>query len=43
MYRSGVNPWQSAGWKPSVKHFHDKANSVGGVQDTERKQSSSDV
>lgn len=23
MYRSGVKPWQSAGWRPSVKHVNE--------------------
>lgn len=23
MYRSRVKPWQSAAWRPSVKHAHD--------------------
>ena len=23
MYRSGVKPWNSAGWRPSEKHIHD--------------------
>lgn len=39
MYRSGVKPWQSAGWKPSVKLFHDKVNSIEGIQDTDKKES----
>lgn len=23
MYRAGVKPWKSAGWRPSEKHIHD--------------------
>ena len=30
LYRSGVKPWQSSGWRPVDKHLHDdlKAESV---------------
>ena len=23
MYRSGVKPWRSSEWRPSVKHIHE--------------------
>jgi sugar porter (SP) family MFS transporter len=39
MYRSGVKPWHSAHWKPSVKHFHDKSSSFGVIQEADTKNS----
>ena len=28
MYRSGVKPWNSAKWRPSEKHIHEKVEAV---------------
>jgi MFS transporter, SP family, sugar:H+ symporter len=28
LYRAGVKPWKSAGWKPSLRATHDHPNSV---------------
>lgn len=38
MYRSGVKPWNSASWRPSEKHIHDKTvevREVNGKEDDE--------
>ncbi|KAI0370093.1 general substrate transporter [Pilatotrama ljubarskyi] len=37
MYRSGVKPWNSAGWRPSEKHIHDKADTATEVREVREK------
>ncbi|KAI0352263.1 general substrate transporter [Trametes cingulata] len=37
MYRSGVKPWNSAGWRPSEKHIHDKADTTTEVREVKEK------
>lgn len=39
MYRSGVRPWNSAGWRPSEKHIHDNPTSITDVKEKEEKES----
>ena len=34
LYRSGVRPWNSAGWTPSEKHIHDKGAGAPGDEDS---------
>ena len=41
MYRAGIRPWESAGWKPSEKHIHESPVSIREVcEDKEDKESS---
>lgn len=37
MYRSGVKPWNSPGWKPAEKHIHDKADTAAEVREVREK------
>ncbi|TFK86335.1 general substrate transporter [Polyporus arcularius HHB13444] len=37
LYRSGVKPWNSPGWRPSEKHFHEKANATTEVREVREK------
>ena len=37
MYRSGVKPWNSAGWSPSEKHIHDKDMATTEVREVNEK------
>ncbi|KAI0652719.1 general substrate transporter [Trametes meyenii] len=37
MYRSGVKPWNSSGWRPSEKHIHDKAGTTTEVREVKEK------
>ena len=39
MYRDGVRPWRSAGWKPREKHIHERANSIREVKEKGDKES----
>lgn len=33
MYRAEIKPWNSAGWRPSEKHIHEKAVSATEVRE----------
>ncbi|TBU40716.1 general substrate transporter [Dichomitus squalens] len=37
MYRSGVKPWNSPGWRPSEKHIHDKDTTTTEVREVREK------
>ena len=37
MYRSGVKPWNSSGWRPSEKHIHDKDMATTEVREVNEK------
>ncbi|KAI8980586.1 general substrate transporter [Trametes punicea] len=37
MYRAGVKPWNSVGWRPSEKHIHDKVGATTEVREVKEK------
>ena len=37
MYRSGVKPWNSPGWRPNEKHIHDKDMATTEVREVNEK------
>ncbi|GBE77337.1 Hexose transporter 2 [Sparassis crispa] len=43
LYRANVAPWQSAGWRPTEKHLHDKAPEATEVREVREKTEKGEV